>query len=122
MIARGFEFPAARQQSVIYFRRPLDGGTVNGRGNPVDFRVRGIEQDYAPLGKQPREQTREGAAEIFSRAVGLTQEIRDFGITQESRGRFKQWFDFGAKRDRPYRRIGQSSGGGREFLQGAIWP
>ena len=47
----------------------------------MEFRVRSIEHDHAPLGEEPRKQAREGAAEVLSRPVCLAQKFRDFRIT-----------------------------------------
>ena len=109
VVSRSFQFPSALKQSVVEFGCALDCRTVYGARNTVKFRVRRIEQNYAPIGKQTGKQARKCAAKILSRTVGLSQELRDFGIAQQSGGGFNYRLNFGTKSHRPHRRVGQSS-------------
>ena len=122
VIARGFQFPATRQQCVIQFGGALDGRAVDRGGNAMEFRVGSVEHDHAPLGEETRKQARKCAAEVLSRPVCLAQESRDFRIAQQSGSRFNDRLDLGPERHRPHRSIGQASSRSGEFLQRTVRP
>ena len=88
----------------------------------MEFGVRSVEHDHAPLGKETRKQARKCAAEVLSRPVRLAQEFCGFRIAQQSGSRFDDRLDLGPEPHRSHGSIGQASSRGGEFLQRTIRP
>ena len=122
VIARGFQFPATRQQCVIQFGGALDGRAVDRSGDAMEFGVRSVEHDHAPLGEETRKQARKCAAEVLSRTVRLAQEFCGFRIAQQSGSRFDDRLDLRPEPHRSHGSIGQASSRSGEFLQRTIRP
>jgi len=120
MISSSIERLAARQQSSGKFFSPFNSCPKNRLGNSIQFRVGSIEQDHAPLGKHARVETRKGAAERFTGAIGLAQKPRRLRITEQVRGLFDQRQNLVAQAHRANRRSGNVVARGREHLQPAV--
>ncbi len=106
VISRRLDRLASRQQCLIEFGGAFDRRAEQGFCEIVKIRVRRIEQDDAPIRKQPRKQQGKRTAQSFTRTIRLAQPRRDLGISQQASRAFDHRLNLRPKLDGPHGRIG----------------
>src|ERR1700674_3983266 len=105
VISRRLERLAPRQQRLIEFGSPFNRRPEQRFCEIVEIFVRWIEQDDAPIRKQPRKQQAKRAAQTLSRTIRLTQPRRDLGISQKSGGMLDHGLNLPPELDSPHGRV-----------------
>ncbi len=108
MISRRLERFPPRQQCFIEFGGPFDRRAEQGLCEVMEISVGGIEQDDAPILKQPRKEQGKRTAQTFTRTIRLAQPGRNFGISQQPGGALDYVLNLRPELDGPHGRIGHA--------------
>src|SRR5713101_5866732 len=104
MITSLLERLTSIEQRGMQVVRAFDGSSIDRLRNAMQIRVGSVQKNHTPGAEKARKQSGERRSQRLSRTVGLPQELRRLGISQQRSRFFDDGQDFLGEANITYRR------------------